>query len=560
MENRVFFNRYRLSLARNGLPVELNRAPTAIIYRAQEIETGREVALEVVTTPITNPGLRQQLETEAAAAREISHINIPKLYEFGFEGDELVYVTEPCEGHTASAWVGARGPLPVAAVLRVALQVVDTLGVTAFHHIVHHSLNPDNIIFAEGGAAQNDWPSIKILHWLGVAPILGETGDPRLDNAARFASPEQLHANVVEVPSEIYSLGATMLFLLTGAPPDAAPGFDLASAPPLAARLGAAPKIVRHLLAKMLQPDPEKRPQDPVALAAFLQTCLARVERQAKTRRQFSLPVLAKARTSAKKFWEPLPLKRIAVAAALLLLALVAALALPRAFVARHVTPAPQRSIAHATGPRNEMAGLPNESSATPHNVAAPRINGPVVEVPREKTAALPPRRSLADEPPAPAEGPAEPGSNSSAPAITSGNSPAPAEPAIGEAEDEGSARIAAAGGPTVQEDLPKPTAASPAPSASSLSAGAESSRKVAFGSREIAKAKSKKVAKKSSARNRRAIARHPVKRAEPIPSLQFGSSRAELVGTTSDGRWILSIADSGKRVIVPPPPGFAQQ
>jgi serine/threonine protein kinase len=561
MENRVFLNRYRLSLARNGLPVELNRAPTAIIYRAHEVETGREVALEVVTTPVTNPGLRQQLETEAAAAREISHINIPKLYEFGFEGDELVYVTEPCEGHTASAWVGARGPLPVAAVLRVALQVVDTLGVTAFHHIVHHSLNPDNIIFAEGEASQSNWPSIKILHWLGVAPILGETGDPRLDNAARFASPEQLHANVVEVPSEIYSLGATMLFLLTGAPPDIAPGASFIASPPLSARLTGVPKIVRHLLAKMLQPDPEKRPQDPVALAAFLQTCLARVERQEKTRRQFSLPVLAKARTSAKKLWQPLPLKRIAVAAALLLLALVAALALPRAFVARHVTPAQQRSIARAEGPRNEMAGLSNESSATPHKVAPPRVNGgPVVEVPREETAALPPRRSLADEPPAPAEGPAEPDSNSSAPAIASGNSPAPAEPAIAEAEDEGSARIAAATGPTVQEDLPKPAAASPASIASSLHAKAESSRKVASGSREIAKAKSKKVAKKSSARNRRAIARHPIKRAEPIPRLQFGSSRAELVGTTSDGRWILSIADSGKRVIVPPPPGFAQQ
>lgn len=545
MENRVFLNRYRLSLARNGLPVELNRSPTAVIYRAQEIETGREVALEVVTTPITNPGLRQQLETEAAVAREISHINIPKLYEFGFEADELVYVTESCEGHTAAAWVGARGPLPLAAILRVALQVVDTLGVTAFHHIVHHSLNPDNIIFVESEANESNWPSIKILHWLGVAPILGETGDPRLDNAARFASPEQLHANVVEVPSEIYSLGATMLFLLTGATPDSAPGSSFIASPPLSARLNGVPKIVRHLLTKMLQPDPDKRPQDPVALAAFLQTCLARVERQEKSGRRFSLPVLAKARTNAKKMWQPLPLKRVAFAAAFLLLVLIAALALPRAFVARHASPVRARSVVSAAAPRNEMAGLPNEPSATRHNVVAPRVNGPVVEVPREETAALPEQHSLADEPPAPAEGPAGALSTTTAPAVALGDSRGAVEPVIPQAKDE---------------NLPKASATFPAHIASAGSPDTNSSSKPPSSSHEIANVKRKKVARKSSARNRRATTRHPVKRAQPIPQLQFGSSRAELVGTTSDGRWILSVVDTGKRVIVPPPPGFAQQ
>jgi hypothetical protein len=545
MENRVFLNRYRLSLGRNGLPVELNRSPTAVIYRAHEIETGREVALEVVTTAITNPALREQLETEAAAAREISHINIPKLYDFGFDRDELVYVSEPFEGHTAAAWVGARGPLPLTAVLRVALQVVDTLGVTAFHRIVHHSLNPDNIIFVEGEASPGSWPLIKILHWLGVAPILGETGDPRLDNAARFASPEQLHANVVDMPSEIYSLGATMLFLLTGAPPEIVPGSSLVASPGLTARLTGVPKIVRHLLAKMLQPDPEKRPQDPVALAAFLQTCLARVERQEKTGRRFSLPVLAKARSNAKKLWQPLPLKRSALAAALLLLALVAGLAIPRAFVARHASPAQKRPVVAAAAPRNEMAGLPNESGVTRRDSAAPHADGPIVEVPREETAALPEQHARADEPPPPAEGPAEATPTVDASAVASADSRGAVETVAPPAKDE---------------NLPKPAAGSPAPIADAGSPETKPVSEPRSTSREIAHVNAKKVAKKSKTRSRRAVARHPVKRAEPIPALQFGSSRAELVGTTADGRWILSVVDTGKRVIVPPPPGFAQQ
>jgi hypothetical protein len=51
-------------------------------------------------------------------------------------------------------------------------------------------------------------------------------------------------------------------------------------------------------------------------------------------------------------------------------------------------------------------------------------------------------------------------------------------------------------------------------------------------------------------------IAHHVVRRGRGIPELRVGEERAELVGTTPDGRWILSVA-SGERVIVPPPPGY---
>src|SRR4030095_8237446 len=179
----------------------------------------------------------------------------------------------------------------------VALQVVETLGAMAFHRIVHHSLNPDNIIFVGNQTTEGGWPSIKVLHWLRVAPTLGETGDPRVENAARFASPEQLHANVVEVPSEIYSLGATMYFLLTGRPPNTALEVGHGTAGALAAELGGVPRLVRRVLGKMLQPDPDQRPQDLVALTAFLQSCLARVDRQEETGRALRIAAVVKSPT-----------------------------------------------------------------------------------------------------------------------------------------------------------------------------------------------------------------------------------------------------------------------
>ncbi|MEO7724099.1 MAG: protein kinase, partial [Chthoniobacterales bacterium] len=209
MDNRIFLQRYRLSRGRNGQPVELHRTPTSVTYRAQEIETGREVALERVTADISNPGLRELLESEATTARQIRHINIPRLYDFGFDQDELIYVTEYFDGHTAAASLAAQGPLHPAAVFQIALQVVAAMDAMAFHSIHHHALNPDNLVFVADAPSVGDSHPIKVLHWLGVAPLFTETNDPRLDNAARFTSPEQLYTGKVDVRSEIYSLGCT---------------------------------------------------------------------------------------------------------------------------------------------------------------------------------------------------------------------------------------------------------------------------------------------------------------------------------------------------------------
>jgi len=64
-------------------------------------------------------------------------------------------------------------------------------------------------------------------------------------------------------------------------------------------------------------------------------------------------------------------------------------------------------------------------------------------------------------------------------------------------------------------------------------------------------------VASTNSSNSKNSRVEREAKRAQPIPQLHVGSAQAELVGTTADGHWILSVADTGERVIVPPPPGF---
>lgn len=687
METRIFLDRYRLSLGRDDLPVELHRTPAIVTYRGQDVETGRVVALDLVTAETSEPDVRERLLPEAKRAQEINNIHLLSLYDFGFDREQLVYATEYFEGYTAAAWVAARGPLPTAAVLRIALQVVSAIGATAFYRIYHHALNPDNLLFGSGPAAQAGCSQVKVPHWFGVRPSMTRsvaTGPP--DDAVRYASPEQLSTGLVDVRSEVYSLGCTMWFLLTGVPPVGAQTEPLEGRSLLPAEeLRGVPKIVNQLISLMLDPDPEKRPHDPIALTASLQTCLDHVERRSRGGLAAASPTAAVARkanaTSSIKMW--------GVAAAT-----VAGVVLAAAFVL------PPRYLAGVTAPFRHSAKSLVASQPTPVDPSIHDLDRTVVEVPRQQTERQP-LPATAENPPPPAEGPlapapaassavvatteplrtpgvsapaaiapteaetvaeaaspppvtsvspssgsssglAEPGTRfshaadsaadaeraqeatdqevamaSTAPAIaqpvaleeqiaaehpvvaTEGEPTAAAEvseaplavatppPAIASAsvtqrdpaasggmagDNDEQLAMAAPPRPVSEEPTPEPIASEPVvqPNLPAEIQGKSSppALKKSPGSGETAAAKrvtahqpehetETKVAKKTSSRRKAPEARPTVKRAKLIPKLRFNSKPAELVGTTRDGRWILSVGSSGKRVLVQPPPGF---
>jgi protein kinase-like protein len=583
MENRIFLNRYRLSLGRNGLPVELHRTPVGITYRAHEIESGREVAIELIPAPSADPATGESLHDEACAAGQINHLNIPVLHDFGVEEDQLIYVTEYLDGPTAQAWVAARGPLPTGAVLRIAIQVVDALGAAGFHRLTHRALNPGNIVFLAGQTAKGDWPAIKLLHWLGPAVDLAanEAGDGPLDAAARYASPEQLRGEKVDFSSAIYSLGCTMWFLLTGAPPaPASPVPWEKTTRSGGEKLRGLPKIVRHLLGRMLRFDPAERPQDPIALSAYLQTCLARVERREKIERRFGIPVVATPRVVKQRTRRAVPLKPLALAALLLALATAAALLLPGRWHGRRSAPVAQKINLNSTKPPNEVAvAMKNSPGTTDRRAQPPAVPPPASVVVANHAMDEIPRDEMADhnevvstttaEPPPPEEGPAVSPEISHPKALVSQPASTPAETALPKAPDTETTKAA----PIIAEtneslaDGPSPIPASAVPPASgdqlaaAISPTPESAERGAV-KQSASRKKTEAIAKRSRSRSndrRGARLAHTTKRAEPLPKLRVGSAPAELIGTTSDGRWILSVSESGRRIIVPPPPGYGQ-
>ncbi|MFZ1221486.1 MAG: protein kinase [Chthoniobacterales bacterium] len=479
MKHKIFLGKYRVASAEmaligpepaGDLPVT-EQPQSAVVYHGEEIDSGRDVNVEVIPATFFKSKVRNELETEAIAAKKINNINIPALYDFGIEDGHLIYVTEYLEGTTTEEWVNDHGPMPPGVVLRIALQVVAAMGAASFHRISHHALNPGNLLLVPGQTPEGEWPLLKVLHFVGVAPTIGsaDTSVASFDKSSHYASPEQLRNGVVDFRSEIYSLGATMWFLLTGAPPLVAEKGPLAMQPTTIGlavdKLNGMPKKVRRLLSQMLSVDPEARPQEPLAFYRQLQDCLAQVGRRESMARRFGMPLLANTSSVVIPGRRRFPAKALALAAMLLLIVGIAGVMVPSylrhqrvrqaeepigvpvgvpepvASASSKIVQAPpaaqppevpsDTSVAKANIPVNPLPTAAQESApvTAPKEVAAaapvqPAINAPSNSAPSEapkEVAVAPPQPAVTTSPPATLK-------TEEAPVVAANNPSAPAE------------------------------------------------------------------------------------------------------------------------------------
>src|SRR5229473_674669 len=268
MEQTTFFEHYRV--CEDESAHEVSRTGAAINYKAIDTRSKEPVQLQLIPLTTIEPTKLQQLKERAETAEKLDHVNIAKTFAVGVEHDYLALVSEHFEGETTDSWIVANGPMPADAALRAGLQVVRAIGAAAYFNLTHRAIQPSNLMIVPGQSPDGGWPFVKLLNF-GLAGLelhsdSSEARELAPSISPQFASPEQRANGEIDFRSEMYSLGATMCFLLTGAAPLAVSRNESAFAD-LCSALGARRSSGKrfNLLVYLLRENPENRPQDPVA-------------------------------------------------------------------------------------------------------------------------------------------------------------------------------------------------------------------------------------------------------------------------------------------------------
>ena len=319
---------YSIEHHADGGAWELGRGAMGVTYRAIDNVLDRPVALKVINTNLGSRSAeaRERFLREVRAAAALRHPNVATVYQFGIreETGQFFYAMELVEGETLEERVRRLGPLDVPTTIDIALQVTAALEAAEDRGLVHRDLKPGNLMLAARdnvvvGAlvpsarrltqtplqrrerTTRSCLQVKVIDF-GVAKAIAEKADAMalthggFVGTPAFASPEQFTNAPVDVRSDIYSLGATLWFLLTGHMlfsgrtieeiRDARRSTPLPIEQLKAARV---PRRLVSLLVSMLAIEPASRPAGARELAAKLQAIRASISSRSKIAARFAI-------------------------------------------------------------------------------------------------------------------------------------------------------------------------------------------------------------------------------------------------------------------------------
>ena len=280
------FGHYEIQTHPDGSLRELGHGAMGITFKAIDVNLRIPVTLKVLNLRLFQEELaRRRFFREARTAATVHHPNVASVYHLGSRGHEIFYAMEFVEGETLEHLIKRSGRLEVKLALEIATQIAAGLAEVHKQNLVHRDIKPSNIIvrLEAGGAA-----IAKIID-LGLAKAIDEphsetaisilgafTGTPG------FASPEQFAGLVVDIRSDLYSLGVTLWVMLIGQVPfSGSPAevmFQHQHAPLPLEQLKGLPQPVIVLLEVLLEKDPARRFQTPAELLKTMPTITSAID------------------------------------------------------------------------------------------------------------------------------------------------------------------------------------------------------------------------------------------------------------------------------------------
>src|SRR3954454_11840067 len=297
---RLRYDHFEVEVGVDGFPIELGSGAIAITYRARDTILNSVVALKVIDRKVAQmPGVRSRFLREARAAAQIRHPNVAHVSHYGEQDGECFYVMELVEGETLEARIRRDGPMPLAPALEVIEQTARALAAAEACGVVHRDIKPSNIMLESdpGGCA----PIVKVIDY-GIAKILnpeaergaeqtqtGFIGTPAFASPEQFAPSEQMK---IDTRSDIYSLGVTFWYLLSGRVPFVGRTLEEVRVRqkeqlPIEQLKGLdVPARILALVKSMLAPDPKDRPQSARELLSAIHRCHRKFSAEARLRRR----------------------------------------------------------------------------------------------------------------------------------------------------------------------------------------------------------------------------------------------------------------------------------
>jgi serine/threonine-protein kinase len=268
------------ALGRYELGDELGEGGMANVFRARDRELRRDVAVKVLFPHLARRAdVVRRFHREARAAAGLEHPNILRIYDVGgAEDDDPPYIVmELIRGRTLLQEIEQRGAMLAEIAACIGALLGDALAAAHAAGVIHRDIKPANVLIAPGGRL--------LLADFGVARLEAEdslvTRTGALLGTPAYMSPEQATGDTATAKSDLYSLGATLYQLATGALPYAgSPAKVMAQiatgalVAPVRRRPSCGPDLSR-LIERLMAVEPEARPANAMAIAAELRALAA---------------------------------------------------------------------------------------------------------------------------------------------------------------------------------------------------------------------------------------------------------------------------------------------
>ena len=255
----------------------LGKGGMGVVYLGEHHVMKRLVALKILPQDALEDERRvEQFKAEARASAQLDHPNIVRAIDFSEAAGKLYIVMEFVDGIDLHQAVGRDGVMSVPVAMDAIIQATKGLAHAHERGIIHRDIKPSNLLLRTDGVVKVSDLGLARIGWTGA-------DDPstknRLMGTADFVAPEQaINSKTVDARADIYSLGCTLFFLLTGKSPFSGETttqrlakHQTAPTPDVRTLRPDCPPAVAELIIRMMSKRPEDRPNSASELLTRLQ-------------------------------------------------------------------------------------------------------------------------------------------------------------------------------------------------------------------------------------------------------------------------------------------------